>query len=380
MEHLLAADRAGDSWVVTRLVTAARTRAAPEPRSWPRSTCGVRLKSRPRRSERAALLLELGVAEDNAGQIGALGHMRVAVESAADEHARLAAAVVLGHALARDNRFEEAVEVLDRALAAGSPAQAELTLAAEALAASISTFSVATAPANVLRISAARRRADGVAPTPEQLALAAQLAVRANEPAETGAELAKRPLSTAHGKRPQLTDLPWYHQCAITLLWTERYEELSRLLDEALASARSRGDAGLFSGALAYRGWLALRRGEPRVAEADTRTAIEAEHLPAPRMYRLRSAAVLVEALVEQGRLEAAAAVIEPLDGELLAATTIAAPLRLARGRLRFAQRAGRASTRRLPRRRRRRKPHRLDLPGLPAVALGGGTCAAGTR
>ena len=203
VEHLLAADRAGDSWVVTRLVTAARDAS----RSGAPELAAVYLRRAleepPPPSERAALLLELGVAEDNAGQIGALGHMRVAVESAADEHARLAAAVVLGHALARDNRFEEAVEVLDRALAAGSPEQTELTLAAEALVRQHRDVLGRTAPANARRISAARRRADGVAPTPEQLALAAQLAVRANEPAETGAELARRALATAHGKRPR---------------------------------------------------------------------------------------------------------------------------------------------------------------------------------
>ena len=46
-------------------------------------------------------------------------------------------------------------------------------------------------------------------------------------------------------------------------------------------------------------------------------------------MYRGRGAAVLVEALVEQGALEQAAQALEPLDAELLADTTIAAPLRV---------------------------------------------------
>jgi DNA-binding CsgD family transcriptional regulator len=337
-EHLLAADPVGDLWVVDRLVGAARDAARSGAPELAAVYLGRALEEPPRSVDRSGLLLELGVAEDNAGDAGGLDHMRAAVAAAEDERRRLAAAVALGHALARDNRFAEALDVIDRALesAAGEP---ELMAAAETLAASIATFSAATAGPNAGRTRAARRRADGEAPTREQLALAAQLSVRANEPAEVGAALARRALAAGRANAPEPSALPWFHQCAITLLWTERFRELSSLLDDAVASARERGDAALFSGALAYRGWLALRRGEPRVAEADTRTAIEAEHLPAPRMYRLRGAAVLVEALVEQGALERADEAMQPLDAEALADTAIAAPLRVARGRLLLAQR-----------------------------------------
>ena len=220
VEHLLASEPAADAWVAERLVAAARGAArtgAPE-------LAAVYLRralAEPApEDERSALLLELGVAEDNAGETGALGHMEEAVAAAATPDERLGSALVLGHALARDNRFAEAVEVLDGAAAAPEPADERLARAAEALAASTATFSPATAQAHAARIRAARAVADADAgASHEQLALAGQLAVRAGEPAEVAAGLALRALAAARGALPAPTDLPWFHQCAITLLW-----------------------------------------------------------------------------------------------------------------------------------------------------------------
>jgi DNA-binding CsgD family transcriptional regulator len=340
VEHLLASEPAADAWVAERLVAAARAAA----RSGAPELAAVYLRRAlaepPARSDRAGLLLELGVAEDNAGQREARTHMEAAMAVAEDPPSRFAAALVLGHALARDNRFPEALEILDRSAAASDPGDERRRRAAEALAASIATFSVSTAEAHADRIRSARAIVDtDRSCSHEQLALAGQLAVRSNEPAAVAAGLARRALTAARGAMPEPTDLPWFHQCAVTLLWSECFEELRVLLDEAVASARSRGDASLFTGALAYRGWLALRRGDLSAAEADARTAIEAANLPAPAMYRLRSAAVLVEALVEQGQLEEAEQVLAPIETDLQGDSTIAANLRVSRGRLRIAQR-----------------------------------------
>ena len=338
-EHLLPSEPAGDAWVVERLVGAARAAA----RSGAPELAAVYLRRAlaepPAAPARSALLLELGVAEDNAGEPDALAHMTAATEAATTGHERLSAALVLGHALARDNRFPEAVEVLDRAAAAPEGADEGLRRAAEALAASTATFSASTAHVHAQRIRAAREVVDtDAAASHEQLALAGQLAVRSNEPAEVAAGLALRALAAARGALPEPTDLPWFHQCAITLLWAERYDELQAMLDDAVAAARARGDASLFSGALAYRGWLALRRGDLQAAEADVRTALDAANLPAPAMYRLRATAVLVEALTARGRFEEAEQVLAPIEAQLAGDSTIAAQLRASRGRLRLAQ------------------------------------------
>ena len=336
-EHLLPSEPAGDAWVVEHLVAAARAAA----RSGAPELAAVSLRRAlaepPAAPARSALLLELGVAEDNAGEGTALAHMTAATEAAPTGNERLAAALVLGHALARDNRFAEAVEVLDDAASAG--ADEALTRAAEALAASTATFSARTAHVHADRIRAAREVVDAdAAASHEQLALAGQLAVRSNEPAEVAAGLALRALAAARGALPAPTDLPWLHQCAITLLWAERYDDLQAMLDDAVAAARARGDASLFSGALAYRGWLALRRGDLQAAEADVRTALDAANLPAPAMYRLRATAVLVEALTERGELDEAEQVLAAVAPQLEGDSTIVAQLRASRGRLRLAQ------------------------------------------
>ena len=145
VEHLLASEPSGDGWVVERLVGAARAAA----RSGAPELAAVYLRRAlaepPAASERSALLLELGIAEDNAGEDGALAHMEAATDAAATARERLSAALVLGHALARDNRFADAVEVLDRAAAASDHGDERLSRAAEALAASTATFSMSTA-------------------------------------------------------------------------------------------------------------------------------------------------------------------------------------------------------------------------------------------
>ena len=247
-EHLLAADPAGDPWVVERLVGAARAAArARGARARPRSTCAARSASRPGPGERSALLLELGVAEDNAGQDGAYAHMESALDAAGDARAPgsrpRSCSATRSRATTASRRPSTCSTGPRRA---GIGAAERLVLAAEALAASIATFSPATAAAHAARIRAARSSVErDRSPTHEQLALAGQLAVRANEPAGVAAGLALRALATAGGAHPEPTDLPWFHQCAVTLLWSESYGELGALLDDAVASARARGDAGL---------------------------------------------------------------------------------------------------------------------------------------
>jgi DNA-binding CsgD family transcriptional regulator len=83
---------------------------------------------------------------------------------------------------------------------------------------------------------------------------------------------------------------------------------------------------------------VALRRGELIEAEADSRTALAAAELPAPAIYRVLNGGVLIDALVEQGALEAAEEALAPMDAEAEAGSLTAAVLRFARGRLRVAR------------------------------------------
>jgi DNA-binding CsgD family transcriptional regulator len=110
------------------------------------------------------------------------------------------------------------------------------------------------------------------------------------------------------------------------------------LLDASIAQARATGDGGRLAVSLAIRGWLALRRGDLRAAEADTQMALAATELPAPPLYRVMNGGVLLKALVEQGELDMAERALATLDPEVDSGMVTAAPLRLARGRLRVGQ------------------------------------------
>ncbi len=346
-EHLLASEPAGDYWVVERLVEAARAAArqgAPES-----AAVFLRrvLEEPPPPAEQSGLLLELGMAEASAGLPDWPVHLQQAVDAAEDVEAAAGAAMILGLALSRSQRFAEAVDVLDRASAsldAHDPdsCESELALRLEAAAVVAGMNDPEAAPSLAGRRARLRARAAaGPPPPPELLAAAAFTSVLTNEPAAVGAELAYRALHGGEAgaeSRPWYAFASWFSQSTLSLLWTERYAEVLPLLDASIAQARASGDSSRLAAGLAHRGWLALRRGDLCAAEADARTALAATELPAPTMYRVLNGGVLVKALVDQGELEAAAAALAPLDADAESGSITAGLLRLARGRLRVEQ------------------------------------------
>ncbi len=342
-EHLLLSEPAADGWVVERLVEAARAatrNGAPE-------SAAVFLRRAldepPTPDDRWGLLLELGAAEASAGLDGWPEHLQRAVDAAPDAPAAARAARALARALNRDQRYGEAVEVLDRASAALDSDHAELALELEAAAVVSGMNDPVTAPSVGVRRVALRERAaaDRAAP-PELCAVASFISVLMNQPAEVGAGLATRALaraSTTAGPdgRP-LSSSALSERATFALLWTERYDQVGPLVDASILEARATGDSGRLAVGLATRGWLALRLGDLSAAETDTRTALAATELPAPPMYRVLNAGVLVDALVARGELDAAEETLAALGPEPERGSLTAAVLRLARGRLRVGQ------------------------------------------
>ncbi len=343
-EHLLVSEPAADDWVVERLVEAAG--AAGKQGAHESEAVFLRraLAEPPPPGDRSALLLDLGMAEASAGLADWREHLQQAVDAAAEPAPAAEAALVLAHALSGAQRFAEAVEVLDRAAATLDALRSELALQLEA-AAVVAEMSdpVAMPSVSLRRVTLRERAADPAAPA-ELLAAAAFFSVLTNEQAEIGAELASRALragdSALRGSdgRPWFSFTGWFSQATFTLLWAERYAQLRPLLDASIAQARATGDSTRLAMGLAGRGWQALRRGDLRAAEGDTRIALAATELPAPPMYRVMNGALLIKALVDQGELDAAEHALAPLDSEMESGSLIAALLRFARGRLRVAQ------------------------------------------
>ncbi len=336
---------ASDSWVVERLVDAARAAA----RSGAPESAAVflrrALEEPPSAADRPGLLLELGMAEASAGLHTWPVHLEAALNSATDDAGRVAAAMVLALALGRAQRSAAAVEILDRAALLLDHSDEALAVRLEAAAVGVGIIDAATAPALARRRDAVRERAsaDPSAP-PELLAVSAFAAVITNEPAAIGIGLATRALHAGREALEGGTDRPWYahatwfSQATVSLLWAEHYEQVLPLLDDSIGKARATGDSGRFAVGLAHRGWLALRRGDLVEAEADTSTALAAQELPAPTFYRVLNGGILIDALVEQGDLDAAERALTPMDGQTQSGSLTAAVLLFGRGRLRVAQ------------------------------------------
>jgi DNA-binding CsgD family transcriptional regulator/tetratricopeptide (TPR) repeat protein len=344
-QHLLATEPAGDEWVFERLVEAACAAAqqgAPETQA---VFLRRALAEPPPPNDRSGLLLDLGVAEANAGLPGWPQHLQQAIEAAPNTAAATDAAMVLGLALSRAQRFAEAVVVLDRASSSLEPHDSEVALLLEAAAVSAGINDLQTASSMAHRREALRELATHhPAAPPELLAAAALISVLTNEPAAIGADLATRALraggvapESAEGT-PWFTLATWFSQTTITLLWVESYAQLRPLLDASISQARATGDSSRLAVGLAHRGWLAFRRGDLGAAESDARTALAAGELPAPALYRVLNGAVLVAALVEEGALDAAEQALAPLAAEAESGSLAAEALRLARGRLRVEQ------------------------------------------
>ena len=114
-QHLLLSEPAADHWVVERLVEAACAagkQGAPEAEA---VLLRRALAEPPEASVRPVLLLDLGMAEATAGLPEWPDHLQQAVDAAPTAEAAGLDALVLGLALSRAQRFEEAVVVLDRA-------------------------------------------------------------------------------------------------------------------------------------------------------------------------------------------------------------------------------------------------------------------------
>jgi len=344
-KHLLATEPAGDGWVLERLVEAACAagkQGAPESEAvFLRRALAEPLSP----ADQSPLLLDLGMAEASVGYAGWPENLQRAVDTAPSPETAGVSALVLGLALFRAQRFAEAVSVFDRAAASFAIPDSDLALALEAAALVAVLNDPVAAPSVALRRERvlARTAADH-APPPELLAAAAFISVLTNERAELGADLAARALE-AGGTAPPQSGIPpwfafasWFSQITLSMVWAERYAEVRPLLDESVAQARVAGDSARLSVGLAHRGLLALRRGDLFAAEGDTRTALAAAELPAPALYRLLNAGVLVETLVELGELEAAERVLAPSDSKTESGSIPASLLRAARGRLMVAQ------------------------------------------
>ena len=284
------------------------------------------------RNRRFAALMELGAAEQSLGRAEAVECFVEAVRIASDPDRGLAAAIAAGHAAALDParcaavlRLLDAIQPpsRDRMLAVRllnarlSAAWSDLgrfhAVAADAV--ELGTIAGATADERRLLAHLTRARLEAGATAPEVAALA-----------ERATDI------------EALNDPAWFVTVIVALTAVDRHQAAERLALRAVERARERGALSDYHMAMTWRARIAWLGGDLEEAEGLARAALEAGEVLRER-WRLIPAAVLIEALVDQGRVEEAGAAWKATRlGELVPAQRPLTQLLHARGRLRLAQ------------------------------------------
>ena len=331
--HVLVTEPAGDRESVHLLVAAARGALARGAPSSAASYLRRALAEPPDPDERPALLAELGSAESLVGDARAIGHLREALEGSRDSQLQRAAALALARFLVLSGETGRAASLFESA--ATGPERWALRLEASAVSAGVGD--VETAPLMHERIELLQARAEREPDLPPVVfAALAIAAAQTNRSAEGTAELARRALAGA-----QRRGLGWATGLVAVftaLLFSERYDEASELVEEGFEIAQARGSEVHFAMCSAMRSCLGLRRGALPDAEEDARVALVAAPQQAHGFYGMFALATLLESLVERGRPEDAQRELQRVGVPARSTAATYGALISARGRLRRVQ------------------------------------------
>ncbi len=312
--QLVEADPAGDHErveVLRRVAAAALVQGAPTAAAaWLRRA----LAEPPAPDQQSAVLLELGSAELRVGAPEATEHLAAAAGMLRGEPTELAGAA-RQHALALtiSGRADESLAALERAIEVVEPADRELALTLEGELASHARQASVDARAPAMERLERHRDLDGSTPG-ERLVLASLACERARR-SESSSEAARHLEGALAGGRllaEQDVDVggPFY-DIVVGLLAADALDVAERALEQALADARSRAAIPAVAYLTSRRGWVLLRRGAVAQAEADGRTALELLTVHGIPLGIPSALALLMEALVERGEADAAAAELQ---------------------------------------------------------------------
>jgi DNA-binding CsgD family transcriptional regulator len=259
---------------------------------------------------RAAVLVELGLAERRTNGPAAADHLRAGLKLLADPARRGAVALELGRALWFTDRSADALAVFQRALdevdRKRDPDLYEL-LVADLISSAWSdaqTFPIAEATIGELDLDALH----GGLGSEILLATMAHYEFRLGLHRELAIELARRAL--APGNLLASGSMALY-DTVVVLARAGSLDEAVSILDQAVAQARRRGDVFNVAYMLMWRGRWQTHRGDLRAAVADLREALDlcvAHGMLVAWPYNI---GFLAHALLEQGDADEAARVID---------------------------------------------------------------------
>ena len=348
--HVLATHPAGDRWTVYVLVRAAVEalgRGAPES-----AVAYLRraLTEPPADGDRQQLLTLLGRAEYAAHSPGAAARLIEAMDGAptSTERGELALQASKALIMAEPNRSQAAIQILDQAIVDLGRPESQLSMRLEAQLLAAAGLKLATRPLHAQRIDGLYARALGDQPadrlllgnlalwtlidgrTPGRFHDLAKHARQAGSPADVARLVARRAIADGQLLREEGSDSELFYLPIMTLRLGDFFDETEYWLQGAIDNSRRRGSVLGYAIASAALAELDYRRGRLSSAEAHARAAAA--------VTTGDGLAVLLNILIEQGRLEEAQRSLDqyPLADDI--DHLLLQPIRAASGRLAIAK------------------------------------------
>jgi DNA-binding CsgD family transcriptional regulator/tetratricopeptide (TPR) repeat protein len=340
--HLLRTPAGADSAIVAVLREAARRAASRGASESAVAYLRRAVAEPPSAAERADLLLELGSAEALVSGNAAVEHLREAHALTDDRVRKAKTALVLGRELFLLLRSEESDAVFTEALDQLAGADEELERLLEAGLITNAMFVRQLYPAALRRLERIRRRpGDGTVGEKILLSLLAYHDARSGAPAAVAVPLARRALAEGTLVRTEISSAAFVPPCLVLAM--ADLDDALAIYDDALAEAHRRGSIITFATTKGFRAQTFVLRGDLGEAEAEGREAFAAaEAWGTTTRASVYLAAILAEALMEQGKLDEASAALDrsalgeslPDDARLLFLPNIRARLRMLNGDL----------------------------------------------
>lgn len=308
--HLLRLPPAGDPTTVRTLRSAADEaflRGSPETAVAYLERC---IKEPPAPAERMEILVQLGAVAQLVNMAKAAKYLGAALPLHQKPDRKATIAEMLGRALLFTGRTDEALRVLSQAVESFADEHADLRRRLEAGLITVVMADHALGPPTAEHLSRLRDAPldAGIGSRMLDATIALQDTLT-GAPAETAIDRARRAL--ADGVMIEQINGSEAFFCACLVLMAADLDEVMSILDASLAQAHQHGSVLAFATAKGLRALAWLWRGFPAEAEVDAREAVRAITTAGLELGRPLIGAMLADALMEQGRLPEAAAVLE---------------------------------------------------------------------
>jgi DNA-binding CsgD family transcriptional regulator len=286
---------------------------------------------------RAELLFSLAAAENEADLPEAMEHYRQAFELAATPTLRAKALLGMGWSGGNEQTPPDwFLPQLDQHASAIRSQQPELASSLESMA--LMVLFLRGGREEMGRRVERLRALPGK--TPEEAALlagSARYQLDVGEPAAEIGSTIERALACPGALERHGPHSAFLLNLGVVLHHLERFDELERLMAQAVELARGRGSRSGFAVASTHLAKALFMRGELRRAEAAAR---DASSIQGDRgWYLLAATAITIHVLVERGQVAEAQAAYDAIGlGEEIPAARPATPTLIARGALRYAQ------------------------------------------